>query len=533
MKMKVVIFDLDGVITKTAKVHSRAWKLVFDEYLNQVAKRDGSEFKEFTYQDYLKYVDGKPRYDGVASFLGSRDINLDRGQPSDSPEQETVCGVGNRKNIKFREIVKKDGVEIYPEAIRLVKELKSKDIRVGVASSSKNCKYLLQAAGIEDLFQVRIDGEVSAKLNLQGKPEGDIFTTAAYKLDSKPAEGVVIEDASSGVKAGRNGGFNFVLGVARKQNEATLLQCGADMVTDSLKHVSYSVLEKWFQKTAVDLFESWQDKDLVKDNLKQYFDKEPIKVNPFYLRTSKEALKSSAKTVFFLDYDGTLTPIVDRPEQAKLNPQMRQVIEELAQKFTVAVVSGRMREDVENLVAINGIFYAGSHGFDIKGPDFSLIQPEAEKIIPLIDKMIKYFHSQLDDIKGVIIEEKKFSLAVHYRLVEPIHWEKIKELVYQKVDNEPRLRLLEGKKVFEIMPAVDWNKGKAVRWIMRALKLDWQDNNIIYMGDDTTDEDAFRVIRGRGVGILVSESHRPTAADFQLRTPGQVKDFFEKTIKDS
>ncbi|MCK5764593.1 MAG: HAD hydrolase-like protein, partial [Bacteroidales bacterium] len=178
-----VIFDLDGVITQTALVHSQAWKQMFDQYLHEREEKYGEAFHEFSHQeDYLPYVDGKPRYKGVQSFFESRGIDLPFGEPEDSPDLETVCGIGNRKNIAFNRILEEDGVKEYPSTVELIHTLKDRGIHVGVASSSKNCKQVLEAVGLLDIMETRIDGVVSAELGLNGKPEPDIFTTAANKM---------------------------------------------------------------------------------------------------------------------------------------------------------------------------------------------------------------------------------------------------------------------------------------------------------------------------------------------------------------
>lgn len=242
-----VVFDLDGVVTKTALVHAAAWKEMFDEYMHLREKRDGEPFREFTHEkDYLPYVDGKPRYKGVQSFLESRGIHIPFGDSKDSPDEETVCGRGNRKNIKFREVLKNQGVKIYPATVTLIKELRGKGVRVGVASSSRNCQFILQSAGIEELFETRVDGVVSAEMGLKGKPEADIFVVAAKNLGAEPDKAVVVEDAVSGVQAGRNGKFGLVLGVARENNEDDLRQNGADVVVTSFEGVDLATLEKWF-----------------------------------------------------------------------------------------------------------------------------------------------------------------------------------------------------------------------------------------------------------------------------------------------
>ncbi len=525
-----VIFDLDGVISKTALVHAESWKIAFDEYLRLREGRDKEPFKEFTHQDYLAYVDGKPRYEGVNSFLESRSIHIAWGNPDDSPDEETVCAIGNRKNAKFSQIIGEKSIELYNSTLELVKSLADKGIKVGVASSSKNCRRILKSAGIEELFETCVDGVVSAELGLKGKPEGDIFYTAAANLGKIPAKGVVIEDASSGVRAGRNAGFGLILGLARKDNEKELFNNYADIVMKDLAYIDIDWIETWFRKIPPRLFDVWSRgcKDIPGLDVSG---EKGIIINPCYFRSAKDALLGTKKLVFFLDYDGTLTPIVEKPHLAVLSEEMRGILKELSSKCVTAIVSGRGREDVENLVAIDGLFYAGSHGFDIRGKDFSLIQPQAEETIPLILEIVEYLSKAISGIDGVLIENKKFSVAVHYRLVRENNLPLIEDFVRAIVKKHPCLRLMHGKKVFEIMPAIDWNKGKAVRWIMQALKINWSDTTVVYIGDDTTDEDAFRVARARGLSILVSEGSQPSAADFRVSSPDEVKRLFKDIIK--
>jgi len=518
-----VIFDLDGVITRTALVHARAWKDAFDEYLRLREKRDGEKFKEFTHDgDYLPFVDGKPRYEGVRSFLESRGINISFGKSSDSADKETVCGIGNKKNAMFLNIIKTRGVKIYPSTVKLVKSLRRSGIKVGVASSSKSCELILKAAGIAKLFATRVDGVVSVQLGLKGKPEGDIFVTAARNLGSNPAESVVVEDATSGVMAGRNGGFGLVLGVARKNNESDLLENGADIVVRDLSAINTVKIEKWFKRKPKSLFTFWSKKPKEA--------KGRVIVNPSCLKSAASIFSPKKKLVFFLDYDGTLTPIVGRPEWAILSAEMRSVVRRLAKEYTVAIVSGRMRQDVENLVKIKGLFYAGSHGFDILGPKFSLVEPRAKKVIPLISRIIGKLKKELKGIPGALVEEKKFSVAVHYRLVASKHLAKIKRAVNAVIKKHTAVRLMRGKKVYEILPDIEWDKGKAIRWIMQALKLSWDQVSAIYIGDDTTDEYAFRTIKTRGTPVLVAKKPRVSAADFQLFSVEEVKKLFEKII---
>jgi len=241
-----VIFDLDGVITKTATVHSHAWKKMFDDYLRERAEKTGEPFREFTQEDYLAYVDGKPRYDGVQSFLQSRGIDLPFGTPEDAPDKETVCGLGNKKNEAFNEVLRNEGVETYPSTVALMEALRKEGIRVGVASSSKNCKAVLKAAGLEHLVETRVDGVVSEAQKLNGKPAPDIFLTAAQNLGVKAHRAVVVEDAVSGVAAGKNGNFGLVLGVAREDNAQGLKANGADIVVSDLEEISLKKINDWF-----------------------------------------------------------------------------------------------------------------------------------------------------------------------------------------------------------------------------------------------------------------------------------------------
>jgi beta-phosphoglucomutase family hydrolase len=248
MHFESVIFDLDGVITKTALVHSKAWKTMFDEYLWQHAKRTGIPFVPFSHEtDYLAYVDGKPRYKGVESFLVSRGIILPFGDPSDPPDAETICGLGNRKNQLFNRMVDTEGVEVYPSTIEFIRELQALGIKTAVASSSKNCKPVLVAAGIDTFFPVRVDGLVSAELGLAGKPEPDIFTTACRQMGCIPERSVVVEDAISGVEAGIRGGFGLVLGIAREKNEKELKTAGAHWVVSDLAETGGAKgIDQWF-----------------------------------------------------------------------------------------------------------------------------------------------------------------------------------------------------------------------------------------------------------------------------------------------
>ncbi len=248
-KFDAVIFDLDGVITKTALVHAASWKKMFDEYMRSREERFGEPFREFTHAgDYLPYVDGKPRYNGVASFLESRGIDIPFGDPSDDPDMETCCGLGNRKNIVFNRVLDEEGVEVYESSVDMLRGLKEAGVRIGVASSSKNCKPVLEKAGLLDFFETRVDGVVSAEIGLKGKPEPDIFTTACDNLGVEYHRSVVVEDAVSGVQAGRKGNFGLTLGLAREENTNELYVGGADLVVEDLGDIGLEGINAWFER---------------------------------------------------------------------------------------------------------------------------------------------------------------------------------------------------------------------------------------------------------------------------------------------
>jgi trehalose-phosphatase len=496
-----VIFDLDGVITRTAKVHSRVWKRLFDEYLKKNAKGD---WKPFDDEDYRRYVDGKPRYEGVKSFLESRRLEIPLGSPEDGPEKETIYGLGNRKNTYFNELIEKDGVEVYEPAVRLVRELRSAGFRTAIVSSSKNCAAVLKAAGISDLFDRKVDGVDAQEMELEGKPSPDIFLVAAENLKVKPERAVVLEDAISGVKAGMRGGFGLVIGVDRTGHGEDLKEKGADVVLTDLSAVKV--------KNASST---------------------PAKSVPSALERFEEiAGRVESKGIaVFLDYDGTLTPIVEDPDKAFLSDSMKNTLIDLAEKLPVAVISGRDRPDVQRLVGIKSIFYAGSHGFDIAGPDGMETGPNKGKdFLPALDKAEKEVKKQLEAVSGAWVERKKFSIAVHYRKVQDPNVPKVKQAVEETAARHPDLRQSGGKKIFELQPKMDWHKGKALMWLLGELELDRPDVVPFYLGDDVTDEDAFRTLKDRGIGVVVMDPPRDTEAHYRLKDTDEVQAFLKKLM---
>ena len=232
------LFDLDGVLTQTAKVHAAAWKEMFDAYLRERSEQIGEPFRPFEIaSDYVKYVDGKLREDGVRAFLASRAISLPEGSADDPPTALTVHGLGNRKNDLVLDLIRRRGVDVYEGSVRFVEAVRDAGLRRAVVSASKNCQAVLAAAGIEHLFEVRVDGIVAAEAGLRGKPAPDTFLAAATALGVPPAHCAVFEDAIAGVEAGRAGSFGWVVGVDRVGQAAALRSHGADTVVSDLSEL--------------------------------------------------------------------------------------------------------------------------------------------------------------------------------------------------------------------------------------------------------------------------------------------------------
>lgn len=229
------LFDLDGVVTKTADVHARAWQHLFDEYLHADSSRSGRPFRPFDIEhDYRRYVDGKPRYEGVKSFLDSRGIALPWGLPDDGPEKDTIYGLGNKKDGYFEAYLKKTGVVIYPGTVRFLRMVRDRRMKTAVVSSSNHTEQVIEAAGLTSLFDTRVDGHETQRLHLRGKPAPDTFLEAARRLDVDPTRAIVVEDALAGVEAGRNGGFGLVIGLDRRNQAEALRHHGADIVVSDL-----------------------------------------------------------------------------------------------------------------------------------------------------------------------------------------------------------------------------------------------------------------------------------------------------------
>jgi alpha,alpha-trehalase len=490
-QLDAVLFDLDGVVTRTAKLHADAWKTMFDDYLRGRAAREGEDHGPFDKErDYRRYVDGRPRIQGVKHFLAARGIDLPAGEPDDPPDRETLSGLGSRKNRLFRDALREQGVELYGCALTLLHRLRATGFHTAVVTASKNCDLILREAGIADLFEARVDGVEAERLSLAGKPDPDTFIEAAARLHCEPARTAVLEDAIAGARAAHRGHFGLIIGVDRDGQPDALAEAGADIVVRDLCGLGVEGATEEKSDAGPPLLT------------------EPGGFSPLLVER---------RPALFLDYDGTLTPIVERPEDATLQEATRGALRAAAAVMPVAVISGRDLDDVRALVGLQDLVYAGSHGFDIRGPELRMELPEALDALDDLARADEKLQARLADVDGAQVERKRFAIAVHFRRVADADVERVAQAVADTAEALPALRRTGGKKVFELRPAIDWDKGRALHWLLGQLDLDGPDVLPIYVGDDETDEDAFRALAERGgIGILVAEAPRPSAATFRL-----------------
>ena len=416
------------------------------------------------------------------------------GEPEDPPELDTVCGLGNRKNELFQQIVQEHGVLVYDCALGLIHRLRQAGFKIAMVTASKNCDLILERVGITELFDTRIDADEAERLDLDGKPDPDTLLEAARRLGVLPKQAVVFEDVVAGVTAAKRGRFGLVIGVDRGGQSQALTEHGADQVFEEL-----CVIEVEGSADAEGFM--------------------PPLLHDMTWISNQLTGKSPA---LFLDFDGTLVPISERPQEAKLSEPMRRILREAAAVMPVTLISGRDLDDLRERVQLPELVYAGSHGFDIQGPDLRLELSAGLDTLDDLSQAATELEAELDGIGGAWLERKRFMLTVHYRQVAEADVGRLTACVEDVYGRFPRLRRTAGKKVFELHPDIDWDKGRALRWLWAELELDTPDLLPIYLGDDLSDEDAFRVLHGRGIGILVADRPRQSLAVYRIADTRQV-----------
>jgi len=490
---------MDGVLTDTADAHFAAWKQVFDSVLDDHGQ------SEFTRRDYLDFVDGLPRHDGVRKFLASRDIEVPEGDPCDE-DLSSVHGIANNKNRSYQDWLEHNPVPVFEDAEGLIECARRDGLQLAVYSASRNAERVLESAGLHERFDVAVDGKTVDELELEPKPDPAQLLETANRLRCHPEEAVVLEDAVSGVAAASAGRFGFVIGVNRQREDRAaqrhaLRASGADIVAADLRRLTLDDASGLRRLNR--LPSAWERLEDVSDRL-----------------------RGTALSVF-LDYDGTLSPIVEDYRQATVPDETVEAVRRLSRICPVAVISGRDLADVRERVGIDDVIYAGSHGFDIAGPDMEERPDEAERFLDPIARAADDLREAVSDIPGAEVEQKTFSVAIHFRQVAQDDVDRLESRVAEIVKGRESLRRSRGKKVIEVQPVADWDKGRAVEWLMQNTRLGRGGRLPLYIGDDLTDEDAFSTLSDDGIGIVVRGGVRITLADYALEDPEDVRRFIE------
>jgi len=498
-----VIFNLDGVVTRTNKVHAAAWKQTFDSYLLERNAKEGEDLRPFHIDlDYRHYLDGKPRDVGIKRFLLSRHIELTMGDSENPADTITIRNLGHRKNLIFDAIIEQEGIEVYGCAIALIHRLRKAGIKTAVVSASKRCDMVLEQAAIQDLFDAKIDALEAERLDLDGKPDPSVILELARRLGIDPQRSVAIEDSVIGVTACSRGHFGLIIGIDDGDRRELMMEHGADYVLNDLCSVHV-------HGTA--------DDDLL-----------PTDLADMSLISKQLAGKHP---VLFLGYGGTLAPVADQLEDVRVSKKTRRILREAAHLMPLTIVSGRDVEDIRMRVGLKKLFYAGSHGLDILGPDMHLELPEGAEALEDLDRAMEVLVRQFVDIPGVSIGRKRFAIVVHYRQDDVDNADQVAAAMKQVQTLLPRLKLTGGKEVLELLPDIDWDKGRAMEWLLSELGLDGPDELPIYVGDDVTDEAAFLKLRGKGIGILVADKPQPSAATYRVKDSREVLDLLKYLIK--
>ncbi|HZH74028.1 MAG TPA: trehalose-phosphatase [Mariniphaga sp.] len=495
--MKALIIDMSEVIVRTAAINKTAWEAIINEYfrLNKLPQ-------SFSEEDYHKWFEGKPRFDRVKQFFNSYNINLHFGSQNEPADFNTICGLEKKKSKLFSHLLREGHLHVYEKAVAQIRAWKEKGIKTAIVSSDENFKKALKRSELKDLFDIKIDGHASRKMGFKEKPEADLYLEAVKELGYPPESCILFDDTVAGVQAGSKANFGLVVGVNRRQNKKQLSEGGADIVIDNF-----------------DELDLYNDPDI-----KLWFSQPTLPFASQYVRIMEAV--SQKTPVLFLDYDGTLTPIVQNPDDAVISEEMKNVLKDCASVFTVAAVSGRDMDDLQQKIGLNELIYAGSHGFRISGPDGLYHEHEkTREILPLLDQFEKDLQLEFNNkIKGVQFERKRYAIAIHYRNASMEDYPEIKKKVIKLLQGSESLKMDEGKKIIEVKPAIEWDKGKAVLWILEKLGLTDKNKYIpIYIGDDTTDEDAYKSLTGWGLGIQVGPGAESSAAQYRIKNVYQVR----------
>ncbi len=484
-RIDALLLRLDGVLVPLHPIHAAAWKRLCDDVLAQTA--GGRPFTPFdAAADYDAVFAGKPAATGLSAYLAAKGITIPAGAPDDPESASTLHGLLARRQRYVREELEAEGVDVFASTLELTEFARERGLKIAVIGDGAADDLVLTLAGMDDLVDECVD--------VASDPE-TAFLRAAGDLGLRADRCAVVDTIPAGVSRARSDGFGLVIGLDRQGDTTAHQMALADLVVADLSELL------------------------------------PGGGPPRALAclNAITAGLSRRKVALFLDYDGTLAPIVDRPEDAVLPPETREALKSLSEVAVLAFVSGRMKDEVRAFVGLENVFYAGSHGFAIEGPGgLDFVQEDGRSVMPVIRDAAIGLRRDLADFPDARIEDKHFAVAIHYRLIAPEQVPLVEAAVDRAVAQYPVLRKSGGKMVFELRPRIDWHKGKALEYLLDILGLTDDTVLPIYVGDDVTDEDAFEVLRGRGIGVCVKEQPAPTAATFRVRDPAEVCEFLRR-----
>jgi len=483
-RFDAVLFALDGVLLQAEAASAGAWQEAFDEFLARHAPAPGhSPFD--TEQDFAAHVRGRPLQAAAQRLLEARRIDLPIGKPDDAPYSPSAWGLANAAGARLIVRVHKTPPPVYEPAVRLARTLRGCGIAIAAVSLAQHSEAVLRAAGLAGLFHARVDGRDLERFRMQPWPAPDLWLEALRRLEVPAARSAAFVRGEVQADAARAAGITTLWDV-------TAAPAGHPAMFDLFSVVLPATLPE-------------------------------SAVLPSALERVEDILSPGRATALFLDFDGTLTGITGTPGEALLAPAMRDVLSALAERMPVAFVSGRDLANLQARVGLATAWYAGSHGFDIAGPaDLSYQPAEALARLPALDAAEQFLRERLADVNGALVERKRFALAAHYRRVSPGDVHHVKEAAEAALSMVEGLRASHGRKVIELLPAMDWHKGRAMQWIRERMAPGaWP----IYIGDDQTDEDAFSLLANDGTGIVVQDQPAPTTARYRLRDPDEVLEF--------
>lgn len=499
-KHEAVLFNLDGVVANTALLHEAAWRTTFDEFFAIRRTFMHEDHSPFTMSDYRRYMHGIPRCAGIKDFLAARDIVLSDNEDARGAE-ETVQVLADRAQRLFSERIPGE-VQVFEPAIELLRKLADEGIATALFSSSYNCEEVLVAAGIENLFAVRVDGVVAETLGLPGNPHPAVLLEAAARLGVRPERSVVLDDSEAGVQAARGGDFGLVVGVDRGGRGDRLLHYGADVGVSTLSEIAVRTGDRRISQLpgASDAF------------------------------GHLGGIVDGRQPFVCLDYDGILSDIVADPDVATLVGGVAAVLQALAQQCPVAILSGGDPADIRSRLGLSELWYSGAYGYELIGPDGAAFHHDAAELaLPRLAPAAAKLRGDVQDVPGVHVEIWPYAVAVDYRNVARQRLPEVFAVAHRCADHHG-LRVTPGRRVLEFRPDIDWHSGKAMTWIRDRV---CSDGGVlpIYIGADLAEEDAFDCVRYNGIGMVMrkdEDGDRPTAAQFACRNIGEVCEFLQR-----